>query len=72
MIDSLERFLRYICGSISCSCRSSCVDNCKHDNCNCACLKKDNSHNKDKEIKNKSLKEIPHSNSESVVCNKPV
>ncbi len=57
MIETIERFLRYICGSLSCSCKSSCIDHCKHhdDKCSCSCFKK----NKDipqEKIVSKSLK----------------
>ena len=53
----MERFLRYICGSLSCSCKSSCVDHCKHhdDKCNCWCKKKDDTQKQ--EIKSQSLKD---------------
>ena len=56
MIDTIIKFFRYLCGSVSCRCRSSCKDHCTHDDCNCVCLKKDNI--KQKEIINKSLKEV--------------
>jgi hypothetical protein len=61
MIDTIERFLRYICGGISCSCKSTCIDKCENhqDKCTCGCLKKDDTQTKEQYIKNKSLKEIP-------------
>ncbi len=56
MFELIEKFLRYICGSFSCSCKSSCVDHCKHhdDKCNCWCRKKDDTQKQ--EIKSQSLK----------------
>jgi hypothetical protein len=58
MIDTIEKFLRYICGSLSCSCKSTCIDKCKkhEDKCTCSCFKKNDDTPQEK-ITSKSLKE---------------
>jgi hypothetical protein len=58
MIALIEKFLRYICGSLSCKCKSSCIDRCQNheDRCVCACMKKDDEPSQSKAVV-KSLKE---------------
>ncbi len=61
MIDTIVKFLRYICGGISCSCKSSCIDKCQthQDKCVCECMKKDDRTPKaNQQPNNKSLKEV--------------
>ncbi len=59
MIETIERFLRYICGSLSCKCKSACVDHCQNheDRCACACMKKDDKTPKNNNNNSQSLKE---------------
>lgn len=61
MIDTIIKFFRYLCGSISCSCKSSCIDKCQNhqDKCVCECVKKNNKSPKAiQQPDNKSLKEV--------------
>lgn len=56
MMNKLIKFFKWLWSSCSCTCQSSCTDNCQKDNCSCGCLKKE-AHSKEPSISEAVKKE---------------